>query len=77
MLQQFNYRVDELRNSIITTDNYIDKYLGFQLNKSLIQILREIYKEEDQIGIQGSKSGDQVGLQGQSHHTSQSMALIR
>ena len=46
MLQKFNTRVDELRNSILTTDNYVDKYLGFKMTKMTIQTLREIFKEE-------------------------------
>lgn len=49
MLQKFNVRVDELRNSIITTDNYVDKYLGFKMTKMTIQTLREIFKEEGEI----------------------------
>ena len=30
ILQKFSRRVDDLRNSILTTDNYVDKYLGFK-----------------------------------------------
>ena len=49
MLQKFNRRVDELRNSILTTDNYVDKYLGFKMTNMTIQTLREIFRDDGEI----------------------------
>lgn len=46
MLKHFNNQIDQVKNSILTTDNYVDKYLGFKMIKNLMSTLREIYQEE-------------------------------
>ena len=45
MLMQFNNSIDQVKNSILTTDNYVDKYLGFKMIKNLMETLKEIYEE--------------------------------
>lgn len=46
MLKHYNFSIDHIKNSIQTTDNYVDKYLGFKMIKNLMATLKEIYEDD-------------------------------
>lgn len=42
-LKKADNSIDDLRNSLLTTDNYIDKYLAFKLQKSIGSTLKDVF----------------------------------